>query len=79
MTPFYSRMPNVPGFGIEGTADTIGAALAVGATAGVAAHAIATGVHQVRERRRERELPVVERPPAGPPPEGPRPEGPHHG
>ena len=51
MTPFYRRMPDVAGFGIEGTADTIGAALAVGAAAGVAAHAIATGVHRVRDEK----------------------------
>jgi hydrogenase small subunit len=59
MTPFYGRMPDVAGFGVERTADTIGAALAVGAAAGVAAHAIATGVHRVRQRR-ARELPVLE-------------------
>lgn len=52
MTPFYGRLPNVAGFGVERYADTIGAALAAGALAGVAAHAIATGVHQARERRK---------------------------
>jgi hydrogenase small subunit len=52
MTPFYERLPNVAGFGVERYADTFGAALAIGAAAGVAAHAIATGVHQVRERRK---------------------------
>ncbi|HYL56533.1 MAG TPA: hydrogenase small subunit [Gemmatimonadales bacterium] len=56
MTPFYGRLPNVAGFGVERYADTIGAALAVGAAAGVAAHAIATGVHQIRQRR---QLPVM--------------------
>jgi hydrogenase small subunit len=58
MTPFYGRLPNVAGFGVERYADTIGAALAVGATAGVVAHAVATGVHQVRERRKN--LPVIQ-------------------
>lgn len=58
MSPFYGRLPDVGGFAVERTADTIGAALAVGAAAGVAAHAIATGVHQMRERKRQ--LPVVE-------------------
>jgi hydrogenase small subunit len=62
MTPFYGRLPNVAGFGVERYADTLGAALAIGATAGVAAHAIATGVHQVRQRR---QLPVVETPSSG--------------
>lgn len=52
MTPFYERLPDVAGFGVERYADTFGAALAIGAAAGVAAHAIATGVHQVRERRK---------------------------
>jgi hydrogenase small subunit len=60
MTPFYGRLPNVAGFGVERYADTIGAALAVGATAGVVAHAVATGVHQMRERRKQ--LPVIEPP-----------------
>jgi hydrogenase small subunit len=58
MTPFYGRLPNVAGFGVERYADTIGAALAVGATAGVAAHALATGIHQMRERRKQ--LPVIQ-------------------
>jgi hypothetical protein len=62
MSPFYDRLPDVGGFGVEQRVDLLGAALALGATAGVAAHAIATGVHQVRQRRRERELPVVEGP-----------------
>jgi len=57
MTPFYGRLPDVAGFGVERYADTIGLALAVGATAGVAAHAVATGIHQVRERRK---LPVLQ-------------------
>jgi hydrogenase small subunit len=58
MTPFYGRLPDVGGFGVERTVDIMGAALAIGATAGVAAHAIATGVHQVRERRKA-SLPVL--------------------
>ena len=56
MTPFYNRLPGVTGFGVERTADVIGAALAVGAAAGVAAHAVATGIHRMRERRK---LPVI--------------------
>jgi hydrogenase small subunit len=51
-TPFYERLPEVAGFGVESTADTIGFALAAGATAGVAAHAVATGVHRARMRHR---------------------------
>lgn len=40
-TPFYRRLPNMPGVGIEATADKIGAGIAAVAAAGVAAHAIA--------------------------------------
>ena len=58
MTPFYGRLPNVVGFGVERNADLIGASLALGATAGVAAHAVATGVQRVRDKKRT-PLPVV--------------------
>ena len=64
MTPFYERLPDVAGFGVERNADLIGASLAVGATAGVAAHAIATGVSRAREKKRT-PLPVA---PNQPPP-----------
>lgn len=40
MTPFYKRLPNVPGFGIEKTADKIGAGLAAATAAGIALHGI---------------------------------------
>jgi hydrogenase small subunit len=71
MTPFYTRLPNVAGVGVERTADTIGAALAVGAGAGVLAHAAATGFHQLRTRRQlaamERTAGVPPTPPPAPP------------
>ena len=51
MAPFYGRLPNVAGFGIESKVDVIGASLALGATAGVAAHAVATGLYQMRRRK----------------------------
>ena len=63
MSPFYERLPDVGGFGVERRVDLLGAALAIGATAGVAAHAIATGV--TRRRERARELPVIEPPDTG--------------
>jgi hydrogenase small subunit len=53
MAPFYGRLPNVAGFGIESKVDVIGASLAIGATAGVIAHAAATGVYQLRRRKAE--------------------------
>jgi len=64
MTPFYDRLPDVGGFGVERTVDIFGAALAIGATAGVAAHAVATGIHQARQRRR---LPVLTHDTGAPP------------
>ena len=67
MTPFYARLPNVAGVGVERNADLFGAALAVGATAGVLAHAAATGVQQMRARRAARELPVINGGAAAPP------------
>lgn len=63
MTPFYHRLPNVGGIAVERTADLIGISLAVGATAGVVAHAVATGVHQIHARRKSRELPIIPTPP----------------
>jgi hydrogenase small subunit len=40
MTPFYRRLPKVPGFGIESTADKIGVGLAAATAAGLAAHGV---------------------------------------
>lgn len=62
MTPFYDHLPGIAGFGVERNIDLLGAALAVGATAGVVAHAAATGVQQVRAGRKQRELPVIDSP-----------------
>lgn len=70
MTPFYERLPDVGGFGVESRVDLIGAAAAIGATAGVAAHAIATGVSN---RMKRRTLPIAEAG-APPPAEAPRKE-----
>jgi hydrogenase small subunit len=44
--PFYRHLPRFPGFGIESTADTVGAVVGIGAVAGVALHAIATNVRK---------------------------------
>jgi hydrogenase small subunit len=44
MTPFYKRLPNVPGFGVESTADKIGAGLAAATAAGVLIHGIGRAV-----------------------------------
>ncbi|MEN8138871.1 MAG: hydrogenase small subunit [Bacteroidota bacterium] len=44
--PFYERIPNVAGAGIEATADKIGAAAAVGVAVGVTAHSVATYIRK---------------------------------
>ena len=60
MTPFYGRLPNVAGFGVDHLADRVGAGLAAAAVAGAAIHAVATGVHKSRA------LPVVPVTPTNP-------------
>jgi len=52
--PFYQHLASFPGFGIESTADTIGATLGVGAVIGVAAHAITTNVRKRKLIEQER-------------------------
>lgn len=44
MTPFYKRLPNVPGFGVESTADKVGAGLAAATAAGIVVHGIARAI-----------------------------------
>jgi hydrogenase small subunit len=54
MTPFYRRLPKVPGFGVEVTADKIGAGVAAVAAAGVAAHRIARAIRGKPEGKEEK-------------------------
>ena len=42
MTPFYRRLPDVPGFGVQTTIDKIGVGLTVATTAAFAAHGVAS-------------------------------------
>lgn len=42
MTPFYRRLPQVPGFAVEATADKIGLGLAAVTAVGFAAHGVAS-------------------------------------
>ena len=46
MTPFYRRLEDVPGFGVEATVDKVGLGLTAVAAAGVAAHAIGSAVRR---------------------------------
>jgi hydrogenase small subunit len=55
MTPFYKRIPglDVPGVGVELTANRIGAAVAGASLAGVAVHSAATVLRKQRSRKEE--------------------------
>jgi hydrogenase small subunit len=56
MGPLYRRLPNVPGFGIEATADKIGLGLAVATAAVFAGHGIisaARGEEKMEGKKRE--------------------------
>jgi hydrogenase small subunit len=57
MTPFYGRLPDVGGYPIERRVDTFGAALAIGAAAGIATHAIGTVLTQIRRRKATHQVP----------------------
>jgi len=53
--PFYRRLPSFPGFGVETTADTLGAYLAAAAAGGIAVHAVATNLRKRRLIKKELE------------------------
>lgn len=44
MSPFYRRLPNVPGIGVETDADTVGAVIAGATALGFAAHGVASAI-----------------------------------
>lgn len=49
MSPFYKRLPNVPGFGVEKTADKVGVGLAAVTAAGLAVHSIGRAISPKKE------------------------------
>lgn len=49
MSPIYTRLPHVPGFGIEHTADKIGIGLAAGAAAAFAIHGALNALRKDKE------------------------------
>jgi hydrogenase small subunit len=51
MTPFYGRLPSVPGFGVDTTAEEIGLAVVGGVAAVTAAHAVGSVIRQTRARK----------------------------
>ena len=50
-TPFYSKLPNVAGFGVEATAKKVGWGLTGLVAAGVGIHAGATAIRAAADRR----------------------------
>ena len=53
MSPFYRRLPQVPGFGVETTADQIGLALTIATAAAFAAHGVASAIRKTRSREKK--------------------------
>jgi hydrogenase small subunit len=44
--PFYTHLPDFPGFGIESNADKVGLGLAIATGVGIAAHAVSTNIRK---------------------------------
>jgi len=44
--PFYQHLPSFPGFGVETTADTVGAVAGAVTAAGIAAHVVSTNIRK---------------------------------
>jgi hydrogenase small subunit len=53
--PLYNQLPSFPGFGIETTADDIGAIMAAAAAGGIAVHAIVTNIRKRKKIKEELE------------------------
>lgn len=53
MYPFYSKLPNVPGFGIEATANEVGAVALGAAAVGIASHAVGSAIRYHRSHLKE--------------------------
>jgi len=51
MTPFYGRLPSVPGFGVDVTAEQIGLSVIGGVAALTAAHAVGSAIRQSRTKK----------------------------
>jgi len=56
-SPFYARLPSVPGFGVQTTAGTVGLAVLGGVAAATAAHAVGSVVRGAVRRAREASKP----------------------
>lgn len=64
MTPFYRRLPNVPGFGVEADADKVGLGIVGGVAAVFAAHGVLSAIRARRTplAKHEREGTAAGRP-----------------
>jgi hydrogenase small subunit len=76
MSPFYERLPNVPGFGADTTAETIGLAVVGGTAALMAAHGAGKAVQARVARGRAPAQPAA---PPGPEPRSSSSEAPGAG
>ncbi|MFR4437666.1 MAG: hypothetical protein ACLT8C_08400 [Akkermansia muciniphila] len=67
MTPFYKTLPNVNGFGVEASANIIGAVGVAGAGAAIA-HAVGSAIHYKKQhmRRKQTSLPAFGDAPGSP-------------
>jgi hydrogenase small subunit len=52
MSPFYRRLPEVPGFGVEVTADKVGLALTGLTLAGIGVHAVASTIRGIAKEKK---------------------------
>jgi hydrogenase small subunit len=65
--PFYERLPNFPGFGVESTADTVGKTATVVTAGAVALHAIGSAIRKRKVVQENMEESVnLSQPPAQP-------------
>jgi hydrogenase small subunit len=70
MTPFYGRLPKLPGLGVETSAERVGLTIVAATAAGFGAHGVGKAIqHRLADRRdaRHREPDEVPAPEPGPP------------
>jgi hydrogenase small subunit len=58
-TPLYSRLPSVPGFGVEGTAEKVGLGLVAATAVGIGLHAGATAIRKSATSKNSEEEPLA--------------------
>ena len=58
-TPFYDKLPDIPGFGVEATAEKVGLGLTGAVAAGVAVHAGITAARAAADRKATKNSPMA--------------------